>query len=270
MASRRAPRSQRAAPRDPVQAFLLRRGIEVKLTEPDLPFPKRFGLARQERVAERLGSYAFRLFLRGAILHPEGFTPAEATQFLEPEQARELAAELVELGLARRLARGRYRLVRPARSFGGTLEWYVARELRRRLGFEVATALAWRARGVGGDLDVVALADGRLAYLELKSGPPKHLSTGEVSSWLDRVRALRPDVAMLVLDTSLRLSDKVLPMLAAELERRGSVLGPPRRVVRELWALNPHLYAANAKWDLVANLVQGIAEGLRALAPEPP
>lgn len=266
MASRRAPRAQRTAPLDPVQAFLLRRGLEVKVTEPDLPFPPGFDAEAEERVAQRLDSYAFRLFLRGAILNPNGFTPAQATRYLDLEQASEFAGELVGLGLARKLPGGRYRLVHPARSFGGTLEWYVARELKRRLGFEVATALAWRAKGVGGDLDVVAVADGRLVYLELKSGPPKHLTTGEVASWLDRVRALRPDVGLLVLDTSLRLSDKVLPMIAAELERRGP-LPAPRKLVRELWAVTPHLYVVNAKWDLVANVVRGIAEGLRNLAP---
>ena len=269
MASRRAPRSQRRAPLDPVQAFLLRRGMEVKLTEPDLPFPAGFDAEHEERFAQRLDSYAFRLFLRGAISNPEGFTPGEATRYLALEQASELAGELVGLGLARQLSGGRYRLARPARSFGGTLEWYVARELRRRLGFEVATALPWRARGVGGDLDVVAVADGRLVYLELKSGPPKHLTKGEVASWLDRVRALRPDVALLVLDTSLRLSDKVLPMIAAEPERRGPA-PRPRKLARDLWAVTPHLYAVNAKWDLMANVIEAIAEGLRRLAPEPP
>ncbi|MGC4117692.1 MAG: hypothetical protein QM765_24670 [Myxococcales bacterium] len=171
MASRRAPRAQRMAPLDPVQAYLLRRGLEVKVTEPDLPFPPGFDADSQERFAQRLDSYAFRLFLRGAILNPSGFSPQEATRFLDLEQASEFAGDLVGLGLARKLPAGRYKLVHPARNFGGTLEWYIARELRRRLGFEVATALAWRAKGVGGDLDVVAVADGRLVYLEAQVRP---------------------------------------------------------------------------------------------------
>lgn len=259
---RRTPRARRVAPPHPVHAFLLRRGLEVKPSPPDLPFPPGLGPEAEGRIAEKLGSYAFRLFLRGAILHPEGFRPEDATHYLEPDQALELAGELVGL------PRGRFRLLQGARSFGGTLEWYVARELERRLGFSVATGLAWRARGVGGDLDVAAVADGRLVYLELKSGPPKHLFGAEVRSWVERVRALRPDVALFVLDTSLRLSDKVLPMLAAELERSGRP-ARPRQLVRDVWALTPHLFAASARWDLVGNLLLAIAEGLRALAPEP-
>ncbi|MFQ5973345.1 MAG: hypothetical protein ACE5Q3_13530, partial [Alphaproteobacteria bacterium] len=108
-------------------------------------------------------------------------------------------------------------------------------------------------------------------YLEVKSSPPKHLSVGEVTAFFDRVRALRPDVALFVMDTALRLSDKVPPMLVTELARRqGGSADAPRRVARELWALTPYIYAVNAKPDLVADIGRAIAEGLLALSPAPP
>jgi hypothetical protein len=91
-----------------------------------------------------------------------------------------------------------------AGSFGGTLEWYVGRELRRWLGFDVATGVKFHARGIGGDLDLVAAAEGKLIYVELKSSPPKHLSKGEVGAFFDRVRLVRPDLALFVVDTALR------------------------------------------------------------------
>src|SRR5262249_388650 len=158
-----------------------------------------------------------------------------------------------------------YKLKYPARSFGGTLEWYVAQELRRRLGFEVATGLKLRGKLAGGDLDVVAAAEGKLVYIELKSSPPKYLSAGEVSSSFARVRALRPEISVFAMDTALRLSDKVVPMLEAALSG-----GAARRIERELWALTPHVYAVNAKPDLVGNLCRAVSEGLLALAPKPP
>jgi Holliday junction resolvase len=160
-------------------------------------------------------------------------------------------------------------LLGAAKSFGGTLEWYVARELRRRFGFDVAAGVRFHARGVGGDLDVVAAAEGKLVYIELKSSPPKNLEPREVGAFLDRVYMLRPDVTLFVVDTALRLGDKVLPMLVTELEHRraGTQLITPRRIERELWALMPHLYAVNAKPDLMSNIARAIAGGLRALSP---
>jgi hypothetical protein len=117
---------------------------------------------------------------------------------------------------------------------------------------------------VGGDLDVVAVAEAKLVYLELKTSPPKHLELSEVSAFLQRLRALRPDISLFVVDTALRLADKVLPIFASVLPRE------PRRVAGELWALSPHLYLVNAKPDLIGNVERAIAEGLRALAPEAP
>ncbi|QSQ27196.1 hypothetical protein JY651_20775 [Pyxidicoccus parkwayensis] len=249
-------------------AMLVRRGFQPTVAPLDLPFPEDLEPARMERLVERLGHYAFRLFLRGAILRRGPFLPAEATKYLEESQAAPFAEDLVELGLATREDAGRYRLVYPAASFGGTLEWYVARELRGRLGFDVAAGVKFHAPEVGGDLDVVAAAEGRLLYLEMKSSPPKHLAPDEVGAFFRRVRALRPHLAIFVMDTALRLSDKVLPLLQTELSTQPPP--PPRRVLREVWALTPHLYVVNARQDLLTNIGIAIAEGFRALAPPPP
>lgn len=255
-------------PRGEAMAMLVRRGLRPSRARLDIPFPEDLDEGMAGRLAELLGHYAFRLFMRGAILHPQGFAPEEATQYLTRGQARAYADLLVQQGLAERTSRGRYRLFRTAKSFGGTLEWYVARELGRRFGFDVAAGVRFHARGVGGDLDVVAAAEGKLAYLELKSSPPKNLEAREVAAFFDRVSMIVPDVTLFVVDTALRLSDKVLPMLVAGLEHRRS--GPsvvPRRIARELWALTPHLYAVNGKVDLIANIGRALAEGLLALSP---
>lgn len=254
-------------PSGEVMAMLVRRGFQPSLAALDLPFPKDADEALIERIAERLGHYAFRLFLRGAILRRGNFSPADASKYVEEARAVEMAEDLVSLRMAVREEEGRYRLLHPVRNFGGTLEWYVARELRGRLGFDVAAGVKFHAPEVGGDLDVVAAAEGRLLYLEMKSSPPKHLAQDEVAAFFRRVRALRPHLAIFVMDTALRLSDKVVPLLQAEL----SAPAPePRRLVREVWALTPHLYVVNAKQDLMTNVGIAIAEGWRALSPPPP
>ena len=249
-------------------AMLARRGLRPSKSRSDLPFPEDLDEEKAARLSALLGHYAFRLFLRGAIQKSQGFTPEETTQYLKRAQSRECAESLVRLGLAERISRGRYRLLWAAKSFGGTLEWYVARELSRRFGFDVAAGVRFHTRGVGGDLDVVAAVEGKLAYLELKSSPPKNIEMHEVVAFFDRVYLVRPDVTLFVVDTALRLSDKVLPMLVTELEhRQGGTEITPRRIVRELWALTPHLYAVNGKLDLMANIGRALAEGLFALSP---
>jgi len=249
-------------------AMLVRRGLSPSLSRPDLPFPLNLPADTADRLAARLDHYAFRLFLRGAILLGGSFHPEEPTDYLTPAQAREACRDLVELGLARSVGGGHFRLRFRARNFGGTLEWWVARELRRRLGFAVASGVRSGEPGVGGDLDVVATAEGKLVYVELKSSPPKHLMPAEVGAFLRRVRALRPDLSIFAMDTALRLSDKVLPMFAEALGE-----GPrpgAERLSRENFRLAPSLYAVNAKQDFLENLRLAIADGLRRLAPPPP
>ena len=245
-------------------AMLARRGFRPEVGRPDLPFPKDLQGEAAERLTERLGHYSFRLFLRGAIQCRGDFAPGEATRYLSAAQEKALAEALVDAGILARAPRERYRFVRRAMSFGPTLEWYVARELRRRLGCDVATGVKFRAPGLGGDLDVVAAVEGKLIYLELKSSPPKHLTEGEAAAFFARVQRLHPDVAVFAMDTALRLSDRVLPLLVAGM---GAGAASPRRIERDLWALTPHLYAVSAKADLVTNVCRVVAEGLIALGP---
>jgi hypothetical protein len=246
-------------------AMLVRRGLSPRLARPDVPFSRDLDGPAADRLADRLHHYGFRLFLRGAILARGPFRPEAVTRYLTPAQARDEAETLVALGLGAWLDDGRCRLLTPARSFGGTLEWWVARELRRRLALDVAFGVRSGAPGVGGDLDVVAAAEGRLLYLELKSSPPKHLMPAEVAAFLARLRALRPHLAVFAIDTALRLGDKVLPMLSAATRS-----ARPRRLLRDTWEVAPGLYLASARQDLVENLCAAIADGFTRLGPPPP
>jgi hypothetical protein len=180
--------SRPPAPPGDVLGMLARRGLRPSLARPDLPFPSDISVETADALTERPGHYAFRLFVRGVIHHGDGFTPDAATSYVSAAQARAFTETLVALGVVAANGGDRYRLVRRAASFGGTLEWYVGRELRRWLGVDVAIGVKFHARGIGGDLDLVAAAEGKLIYVELKSSPPRHLSNREVSAFFDRVR----------------------------------------------------------------------------------
>jgi hypothetical protein len=247
--------------------MLARRGLRPEKTAGDVPCPPRLEDPLADKLSEWLGHYAFRLFFRGAIQKSAGFLPADTTRYLTKAQSKSYAEILVDLGLAEAIPRGRYRLKWAARSFGGTLEWYVGRELEQRFGFDVATGVKLHVRGVGGDLDVVAAAEGKLVYVELKSSPPKNIAAREMAAFCDRLNLLHPDVALFVVDTALRLSDKVVPMLAGEFERRGYSVSAPKRIAAQLWALTPHVYAVNGSRDLMTNIGKAIAAGFLALSP---
>lgn len=254
--------------REPL-AMLVRRGFHPTVAPLDVPFdPDRNDI---DRVVDALDRYAHRLFLRGAIQRPHGFAPAECTRYLTAGAATRAAQDFHALSLLRALESppGHYALVRRARSFGGTLEWLVAYELRRRFALDAVAGVKFHAPGVGGDLDVVACAEGRLVVLELKSSPPKHLGDEEVAAFVQRTRALRPHVAIFAMDTALRLEDKVLPMLCAHAKREGGPELRPRRVHGEVYALGPHAYLVNARPSLVLNIGRAVAEGFAALSPDP-
>jgi hypothetical protein len=258
-----------AAPVGEAMAMLVRRGLRPQRSEGDLPFPPGLDEQTADRIAGWLGHYAFRLFLRGAIQKSGGFLPAATTRYLTKAQSLNYADVLVALGLAEKFSRSRYKMKWAARSFGGTLEWYVGRELERRFGFNVATGIKLHVRGGGGDLDVIAAAEGKLVYVELKSSPPKNLSEREMAAFCDRLHLLRPDLSLFVVDTALRLSDKVLPMLVREFKRRGYDASRPKAIAAQLWALTPHVYIVNGSRDLMANIGKAIAAGFHALSPRP-
>jgi hypothetical protein len=248
-------------------AMLTRRGLHPGESRGLLPFLHGLDNQATDRFSEWLGHYAFRLFLRGAIQNSDGFLPAATTRYLTRAQSRNYAEALVALGLGEKISKSRYRLKGIDWSFGETLEWYVGRELEKRFGFSVATGIKLHVRGGGGDLDVVAAGEGKLVYLELKSSPPKNLAVNEIAAFCDRLNLLRPDVSLFVVDTALRLSDKVLPMLSEEFRHRGCAVSRPKRIAAQLWALTPHVYAVNGRRDLMTNIGKAIAAGLLALSP---
>jgi hypothetical protein len=249
--------------------MLARRGLRPDRSKEKLLFPEDFDDRALGEFCEWLGHYGFRLFLRGAIQRSESFLPSTATRYLTRAQSGKYAEALVALGLAEKISRSRYRLKWKVRGFGAILEWYVGCELGRRFGFSVATGVTLHVRGGGGDLDVVAAAEGKLIYLELKSSPPKNLTASEISAFCDRLTLIRPDASLFVIDTALRLSDKVLPMLVEEFGNRGWAARKPEQIAAQLWALTPHVYVVNGSRDLMANIAKAIAAGLLALSPKP-
>src|SRR5439155_10836916 len=138
----------------------------------------------------------------------------------------------------------------------------VAELLAREYGFAAAYGLRIAHAAHGGDYDVVGCSDGTLLYAETKSAPPRQIVQAEVGAFLDRIDTLRPDVALFLADTTLRMRDKLVPLFAAETARRG-LAWEATRLERELWRVGPEVYLLNADPDLRRNLGACLAAHFR-------
>jgi len=245
-----------------VRAALRRRGLTWDGERDPTPLLVPRGTARA-RHYDLLGHYSYRLFLRDVLKHGDDLRPARLGRYVTATVAARYLRFLVGARLVERAAPGRYRLRdRRIVSFGGTLEWYVAELLAREFGCDATHGLRIAHAAHGGDYDVVACAEGRIVYVETKSAPPRQIVQGEVGAFLDRIDTLRPDLALFVADTTLRMHDKLVPLFAAEAARRG--LGwDAARLERETWRVGPEVYLVNADPDLTRNVGACLAAHFR-------
>jgi hypothetical protein len=246
-----------------VEALLRRRGFRVYKKEPadDLLVPAE---PFRNEYAVMLRKYSFRLFLRDVIKHQDRFTVEPLTKYATGRTVRAYVAALVRIGLVEEMKNG-YRLVRrPVLSFGPTLEWYVAEMLKREFGAEVLWGVKFRRPQVGGDYDVIAKMDGALLYLEVKSSPPKQIYDSEIAAFLDRVDDLGPEISVFLMDTELRMKDKIVPMFEKALAQRSDAPPPVGRIERELFGVRDRLFIVNAKESIAQNIETVIGRALRS------
>jgi len=236
-----------------LETILKRRGFRVfkkepadDLLVPDEPFLGSF--------FDMLHKYSFRLLLRDVIKHQDRFTLEEVTRYSTARVIRSYLGYLREIRLITEGAAG-YVLSRSGiTSFGPTLEWYIAELLKREFGAEVLWGVKFKRPKVGGDYDVLAKLDGSLLYVEVKSSPPKQVTDSEVAAFLDRVEDLAPELSIFLMDTELRMKDKLVPMFEQELAKRSSEPPPVLRLERELFHVQERIFIVNAKENIGRNI----------------
>lgn len=236
-----------------LDVLLRRRGFRIFRQEPadDLLLPDSRFL---DAFYEMLKKYSFRLFLREVIKHQEFFTIELVTRYATAEVTQEYLEYLRRIGLIRpvrdglRLARGRIK------SFGETLEWFVAELFRREFQAEAVWGIRFKRPKVGGDYDLIAKVDGSILYMEVKSSPPKQIYQTEISAFFDRVTDLSPEISIFFVDTELRMKDKIVLMFEEELGRRQEPAPPVLRLEKELFGIENRIFIINAKDSIPANI----------------
>lgn len=248
-----------------LSAILKRRGFRIYKKEPsdDLLIPDKKFIDEYYEVLKR---YSFRLFLRDIIKHQPLFTLAQVTRYSTREVTDEYINYLVKTGLAVP-ENSAYRLTRGhIKSFGETLEWFLAEIFKREFATEATWGVKMKRPGIGGDYDLLAKIDGSILYMEIKSSPPKQVYQKEVSAFLDRVYDLMPEIAIFFMDTELRMKDKMVPMFEDELRIRFSEPPEVIRMERELFEIQterPKIFIINAKDSIINNIEKVLAHYFR-------
>lgn len=233
--------------------LLKQRGFKIYKKEPagDLLLPAKQYLTRYYKM---LHKYSFRLFLRDVIKRQDRFGLEDVTRYATPSVTKEYIDYLAAIKLIKKKAKG-YALAKgPIRSVGPTLEWYIAEMFKREFGSEAVWGVKFKRPNVGGDYDVIAKFDGSLISIEVKSSPPKQIYESEITAFLDRVADLGPAIAVFLMDTELRMKDKLVPMFEKELHRRYD--RPPKvlRMERELFQFSDRIFIVNAKESIIQNM----------------
>jgi hypothetical protein len=237
----------------PLDMLLKRRGFRIYKKEPseDLLLPENKFIGG---FYEMLKKYSFRLFLRDVIKHQKFFRLENVTRYATLEVTRDYLEYMINIGLVEKSSGGFRLSLGPIKSFGETLEWFVAEIFKVEFAAEAIWGIRFKRTMAGGDYDLIAKVDGAILYMEIKSSPPKQIYQKELSAFLDRVSDLSPEISLFFVDTELRMKDKIVLMFDEELKKRH--VNPPKviRLEKELFQILDKIFIINAKANIAANI----------------
>jgi hypothetical protein len=246
----------------PLSVLLKRRGFRIYRKEPsgDLLLPaKEF----QNGYYELMKKYSFRLFLRNVIKHQDLFILDNVTRYATAEVTRDYVEYLIKVNLVEKVSDSFRLSLRPIKSFGETLEWFVSETFKAEFAAEAVWGIKFKRPKVGGDYDLIAKVDGAILYMEIKSSPPKQIYQKEIIAFFDRLADLLPEIGVFFVDTELRMKDKIVPMFEEVLRER--YVHPPKitRIEKELFQIEDKIFIMNAKDSIAANIEKVLSQYFR-------
>jgi len=240
----------------PVEDMLKRRGMVIfkKEVMDDLLLP--IDTSEEEGFYEKLKKYSFRLFLRDIIKHQTGFSLKDLVHYTTEEVARGYLDYCIRCGIVVPLEGDRFALFKiPIRSFGSTLEWFISKVLEKEFIAPTIWGIRFKDTVKGGDYDIISNIEGKILYMEVKSSPPKQIYDNEIKAFLDRIEELCPDISIFLMDTELRMKDKIVPMFDLELQKRYGIKRPEvQRMERELFCIDDRIFILNSKDNIITNI----------------
>lgn len=245
----------------PLSKMLKRKGFLIYKKErlEDLLLPESKYI---DEYYEMLKKYSFRIFLRDVIKHQPSFTAPQVTRYTTREVADRYIKFILNIGLIVS-ENGLFKLKKaPIKSFGETLEWFVAEVFKREFASEAIWGVKMKRPLIGGDYDLLTKIDNSILYMEIKSSPPKQIYQKEITFFLKRVYDLMPEIAIFFMDTELRMKDKIVPMFEDELKRRFQEPPKIKKMEKELFEIQterPKMFIINARDSIINNIEKVLA-----------
>jgi len=207
----------------------------------------------KEQFYKLMQHYAFRILLRDILKQHTSFSIEDITRYATKNVTVQYLNFLIKASLVEQKEEKFIRLKPEINSFGDTLEWYVAEILRREFDIECLWGISFKGTSVGGDYDVLGSLDHELLYIEVKSSPPRQIYDNDVVSFMERVNELCPELAIFLVDTHLRMKDKIVVLFEEALKQKNRQINI-KRIQNEIFLVPPIIYITNSKPSISSNL----------------
>ena len=91
--------------------------------------------------------------------------------------------------------------------YGELFEWFVGQMFEAELSSPAAHRVRLGDLADGADLDVVAVVDARIAWVECKSAAPSSITDDEIRAFLSRDEQVKPDISLMLVDSDDPIED---------------------------------------------------------------
>lgn len=227
-----------------IDKLLKMRGFDVIRKENNLNLIKK---EKQEFFYASLKSYYFRRVLRDVLFIKEiGKREKELIEQKWGKVTEDYIDKIKALGI---LKKEKDTLVAqiPLGYMGTILEWFICKYLEEELGLEVMLDVKIKNLESGGDIDILSRIGTNLIAIECKESPPNNVPVSELKSIVDRVNFIKPDIFILLIDTTLSIKKNILDNLAWITKTK------PKRLKEGVYTFGTEKFIITAKRGLLQN-----------------
>ncbi len=142
---------------------------------------------------------------------------------------------------------------------GKLLEWFIGQYLKENLHLETIINVRLKNFQEGGDIDVLSRIGTKLIMIESKESPPNNIPVSELKAISKRIEALKPDLFILAIDTTLSIKRNIIDNL------RWIVKAEPIKVKEGIYKAKKSFFIVTAKRNLLQNIAFCISEAANGI-----